>query len=151
MFQRSQFLNEIEKWIEIWHPTQVFIHKSSIHSRSNLFQLYQIRHLFGSVWSGKLPDRSDPASCRTGKCCNSKFSLHGMVWVRLRLSPSTSRSHQFQGCHWGKFHSFLYLLYLFKTCFHLLVNVLDDQIHLFAWHCLCVDDGHRPSRTWIRS
>ena len=28
----------------------------------------------GSVRSGKLPDRSGPASCRTGKCCNLKSS-----------------------------------------------------------------------------
>ena len=29
---------------------------------------------FGSVQSGKLPDRSGLGSCRTGKCCNLKFS-----------------------------------------------------------------------------
>ena len=29
---------------------------------------------FRSIQSGKLPDRSGPARCRTGKCCNSKFS-----------------------------------------------------------------------------
>ena len=29
---------------------------------------------FRSIPCGKLPDRSGPASCRTGKCCNSKFS-----------------------------------------------------------------------------
>ena len=33
-----------------------------------------IREVAGSVRSGKLPDRSGPASCRTGKCCNLKFS-----------------------------------------------------------------------------
>ena len=27
-----------------------------------------------TIRSGKLPDWSGPASCRTGKCCNSKFS-----------------------------------------------------------------------------
>ena len=37
----------------------------------------------GSVRSGKLSDRSGPASCRTGKCCNSKFSggANGNVMV----------------------------------------------------------------------
>ena len=35
---------------------------------------------FRSIWSGRLPDRSGPASCRTGKCCNSKFS-------RIAISP----------------------------------------------------------------
>ena len=38
----------------------------------------------GSVRSGKLPDRSGPASCRTRKCCNLKFS--GTVWCK-QISP----------------------------------------------------------------
>ena len=45
---------------------------------------------FGSVQSGKLPDRSGPGSCRTGKCCNSKFScnaLHDEIyWVHVKYS-----------------------------------------------------------------
>ena len=47
-FDLKQFLNKIEKWIQIWRPPQVFIHSSSIHSRSNVSIL------------------SDPGSCRIG-------------------------------------------------------------------------------------
>ena len=36
--------------------------------------------------SGKLPDRSGPASCRTGKCCNLKFSCNAMVRKHLFIS-----------------------------------------------------------------
>ena len=39
-----------------------------------MFDPNRERFCFRSIQSGKLPDRSDPASCRTGKCCNSKFS-----------------------------------------------------------------------------
>ena len=35
---------------------------------------------FRSIRCGKLPDRSGPASCRTGKCCNSKFSGNASIF-----------------------------------------------------------------------
>ena len=39
----------------------------------------------GSVRSGKLPDRSGPATCPTGKCCNLKFSCTALQFLSVAI------------------------------------------------------------------
>ena len=55
---------------------------------------------FNRIRSGKLLDRSGPGSCRTGKCCNSKFSCNAEYWCLL--SSSSDQHEQKVATAWWK-------------------------------------------------
>ena len=67
-----------------------------------------LRQVAGSVRSGKLPDQSGPATCRTGKCCYSKFSciamyVDGEVQERsdFEVMVAFNKNYTNTPVHWG--------------------------------------------------